>query len=566
MNRNKLAHFSQAPTVDIERSGFTIDHTHSTTLDAGLLYPIFKMEILPGDTITLESAELCRMATPIFPVFGNCYLDTYFFFVPNRLVFDHWKQFCGENDDSAWDDPVEYFVPHIQAPGTGFESGSLADHFGGIPIKVGRLSVNALPFRAYNLIYNEWFRNQNLVSPVMVSKADTQAYDDSVRYPKPVARFRDYFSSCLPAPQKGDAVALPLSGVLPVVSMKDSFFADLGYVPSKVGGIDTSWLQLSGIGFSDEYIGLMARRSIDQVEDSNIYDLEGDDSWNGSGSSNGAFEPYNLGAIVGAGTSILASINDLRMAFAMQRVLELFARGGSRYVEMIRNFFHVIPDDASLQRPEYLGGHHIPLNISQVIQNSATTIDGSNTPLGQVGAMSKSVNAGKLFTKSFCEHGHVIGVACIRTDRSYQQGLDRMWSRKSFYDFYLPQLAHISEQPVLYKEIYATGNEAEDNAVFGFQEPWVEYRTAQNIVTGGFRHNADSGGLDAWTYADWYSSKPYLSAEWLAEGKENVNRTLAVQSDDATMRDTQFYLDMYFKAVSARPLPLYSIPGLVDHF
>lgn len=243
-----------------------------------------------------------------------------------------------------------------------------------------------------------------------------------------------------------------MSGVLPVVSMKDSFFADLGYVPQNVGGVDTSWLQLNGIGFSGEGIGLMARRSLGQTEDSNLYDLEGDDSWSGSGSSNGAFEPYNLGAIVGAGTSILASINDLRMAFAMQRVLELFARGGSRYVEMIRNFFHVIPDDASLQRPEYLGGHHIPLNISQVIQNSATSIEGSNTPLGQTGAMSKTVNAGKLFTKSFCEHGHIIGVACIRTDRSYQQGLDRMWSRKSFYDFYLPNSHTFRSNPCCIKK------------------------------------------------------------------------------------------------------------------
>lgn len=571
MSRNQIAHFAEAPTVDIERSRFIIEHSHTTSLDAGKLYPIGLYEVLPGDTFSFDQSTLCRMSTPLFPVMDNCYLDTYWFFCPNRLLWEHWKQFMGENDSSAWESDTQYFIPKVTAPSGGFETGSVADHFG-IPTKVDNIRVSALPLRAYSLIYNEWFRNQNLVDPVLVSKGDTQNYSDSFRYPLPVSRFRDLFSSSLPEPQKGQDVPLPLQGVAPVVSLQDSFFADLGYIPNTVGGVSTGALKYYGLGLTHDHesgvttdnVGLMASNFYEGNPGS-VYDVVGDDSWSGSGSVIGSFYPYNLGAVFGGTGAVLSTVNDLRQAFAMQRVLELFARGGSRYVEMLRNFFHVIPSDASLQRPEYLGGHHIPININQVLQTSASNVTGSQTPLGETGAYSKTVNSGSVFTKSFTEHGYLIGLCCIRTDRTYQQGVDKLWLRDNFYDFYLPQLAHIGEQPVRNIQIYAQGK-SEDDEVFGYNEPWVEYKTQHNYVTGLFRHNADGGSLDAWTYADYYDKLPTLSAEWLAEGSANVDKTLAVQSTaENPLRDYQFYLNMFFHITATRPMPMYSIPGLIDH-
>lgn len=567
MSRNQIAHFAEAPTVDIERSRFIIENTHTTSIDAGKLYPVALYEVLPGDTISLDQSTLCRMSTPLFPVMDNSYLDFYWFFCPNRLVWDHWKQFMGENDSSAWESDTEYFIPKVSAPVGGFETGSVADHFG-IPTKVSNIRVNALPLRAYALIYNEWFRNQNLVDPVLVSKGDVQNYSESFHYPLPVARFRDYFSSCLPEPQKGQDVPLPLQGVAPVVGLQDSFFADIGYIPGRVGGYATDALRLMPLGGSSETYPPSFPLGADREVSDGSYHVG---YWEGSGGGIGTasvpyLEPYNLGAVFGGSGAVLSTVNDLRQAFAMQRVLELFARGGSRYVEMLRNFFHVIPSDASLQRPEYLGGHHIPININQVLQTSASNVTGSETPLGETGAYSKTVNSGSVFTKSFTEHGYLIGLCCLRTDRTFQQGLHKLWSRDSFYDFYLPQLAHVGEMPVRNIELYAQGNSLDDE-VFGYNEAWVEYKTQPNYVTGLFRHNADGGSLDAWTYADYYDELPTLSAEWLAEGTKNVDRTLAVQSTEQNpLRDYQFYLNMYFKLNATRPMPMYSIPGLIDHF
>lgn len=564
MSRNQIAHFAEAPTVDMERSRFVIEHSHTTSLDAGKLYPIGLYEILPGDTFSLDQSTLCRMSTPLFPVMDNCYLDTYWFFCPNRLLWDHWKQFMGENDSSAWESDTQYFIPKVTAPIGGFETGSVADHFG-IPTKVSNIQVSALPLRAYLLIYNEWFRNQNLVDPVLVSKGDTQNYSDSFRYPLPVARFRDLFSSSLPEPQKGQDVPLPLQGVAPVVSLKDSFFSDLGYVPEFVNGYTTDSLILASTQpISGSDYPLVASK--DPMNPDYNYFVRTDPTQGGANATEGVFQPYNLGAIFGGNGAVLSTVNDLRQAFAMQRVLELFARGGSRYVEMLRNFFHVIPSDASLQRPEYLGGHHIPININQVLQTSASNLTGSQTPLGETGAYSKTVNSGSVFTKSFTEHGYLIGLCCIRTDRTYQQGVDKLWLRDSFYDFYLPQLAHLGEQPVRNIQIYAQGLPV-DNEVFGYNEAWAEYKTQHNYVTGLFRHNADGGSLDAWTYADHYDNLPTLSAEWLAEGSANVDKTLAVQSTaENPLRDYQFYLNMFFHLTATRPMPMYSIPGLIDHF
>ena len=556
MSRNDQSHFSQVPHVDIQRSRFQRDSRLLTTMNAGRLIPIFVDECLPGDTVTLDTASLVRMATPIFPVMDNCFLDVYYFFVPNRLVWEHWKEFNGENNSTYWTQTTEYNVPEIWCPNDGWNKGSIADYMG-IPTDVkGDFSVSALPMRAYTLIWNEFFRDQNYMAPAYFNKSDVggsgrryvsgieNTWDgiQSAMYggsPLPVSKFHDYFTSVLPAPQKGEPMELP-------------FFHD-DYLP--VGALNA----VHDFGADSMHFG--------QTSENNQYAVIGDDGYLVTSNSQvaGSIAPTNSPDNLWVDmTGInVGTINELRQAFQIQRLLEKDARGGTRYTEILNAHFGVTSPDARLQRPEYLGGKRIPINVDQVIQTSATN---SVSPQGNTAAFSLTTDLDSSFTKSFTEHGYLLGLCCIRTNHTYQQGLDKMWSRRRRFDFYWPTLAHISEQPVLRQEIFMSDGDADINeAVFGYQEAWADYRYKPSRVSGAFRSNY-AQTLDSWHYADYYgapNTDPFIAdRDFMAETYVNVDRTLAVQSDV----EDQFLCNFYFKATWVRPMPLYSVPGLIDHF
>ena len=557
MSRNDQAHFSQVPNVDIQRSRFQRDSRLLTTMNAGKLIPIFVDECLPGDTLTMDTASLVRMSTPIFPVMDNCYMDVYYFFVPNRLVWEHWKEFNGENNSTYWTQPTEYNVPQIWCPNEGWNKGSLADYFG-LPTGVsGDFSVSALPFRAYVNIWNEFFRDQNYMSPAYFNKTDNGgtgmpatggSWDGILNAlyggdPLPVAKYHDYFTSVLPAPQKGEPMELPFfhDEKLPVGALPVSH--DYGGAALKMTGSNGI---TSG---SYRYIG------IDSIGDATVMGSLA------SAQNVHPASPENLWADMTGVTA--GTINELRQAFQIQKLLEKDARGGTRYTEILHAHFGVTSPDGRLQRPEYLGGKRIPINVDQVIQTSATN---SVSPQGNTAAFSLTTDVSSSFTKSFTEHGWVIGVACIRTDHTYQQGIDKMWSRKRRFDFYWPTLANISEQPVLRKEIFVSDVGPDvDEQVFGYQEAWAEYRYKPSRVSGAFRSQY-AQSLDSWHYADYFgvpNDNPFIAdRDFMAETFDNIDRTLAVQSD----LEDQFLCNFFFESTWTRPMPLYSVPGMIDHF
>ena len=559
MSRNANAYFSAVPRADISRSRFNRDSRLLTTFNAGDLIPIFVDEVLPGDTVTMDTASLVRMSTPIFPTMDNAYLDTYFFFVPNRLVWKHWKELNGENNTSYWTQPTEYRVPLIGSPVGGWSKGSVADYMG-LPIGIqyganngdASVGVSALPFRAYSLIWNEFFRDQNYMSPAYVSVDDGYLSGvDRVAGDRwagienaylggnllPVAKFHDYFTSVLPAPQKGEPVRIPFdldNGFLPV-------YADP--VPHNVSSAPLSWDVKSGD--VPAYL-TVDEQGVTRVVDSNL----------GDGYS--ATYPNNLYA--GLVPEAMGTINDLRQAFQVQKLLEADARGGTRYVEILNAHFGVTSPDARLQRPEYLGGKRIPINIDQVLQTSATN---SVSPQGNAAAFSMTTDVDSSFTKSFVEHGYIIGLCCVRTDHTYQQGIDKMWLRKRRFDFYWPELANISEQPVYTDEILTDSRPEMSGEVFGYQEAWADYRYRPSRVTGAFRSDYQQS-LDCWHYADhFYSPSGSFVADrdFMIETPVNIDRTIAVQSSE----EDQFLANFYFKATWTRPMPMFSVPGLADH-
>lgn len=554
MNRNTESHFSLAPHVDISRSRFDRSASLKTSFNAGDVVPFFLDEVLPGDTFSVDTSKVVRLQTLLTPMMDNVYLDTYYFFVPNRLVWNHWKEFCGENTESAWIPETEYTMPQITSPAnSGWAVGTLADYFG-IPTGVPNLSVNALPFRAYALIINEWFRDQNLQDPLVVPLDDSTVagvntgtfVTDVAKGGKPfiAAKYHDYFTSCLPSPQKGPDVLIPsaTAGEYPVVGKYKTHdpggYGMFGRV-SKYQDIGT----LFGTGTL--------------VTNSGVVQISDDDSPYSSTLDNKivGFEPTNLYAVASGGLG--ASINQLRLAFQIQKYYEQLARGGSRYTEVVRSFFGVVSPDARLQRPEYLGGNRVPINVNQIVQQSGTESNG--TPQGTVVGQSLTTDSHSDFTKSFTEHGYVIGLMVARYDHTYQQGLSRMWSRKDKFDFYWPVFANIGEQPVKNKEIYAQGN-AKDDEVFGYQEAWADYRYKPNQVTGEMR-SAYTQSLDVWHLADDYDTLPSLSDSWIREDKANLDRVLAVASSVSN----QFFADIYVKNYVTRPMPMYSVPGLIDH-
>ena len=569
MNRNTESHFSLLPRVDIQRSRFDRSASLKTSFNAGNIVPFFLEEVLPGDTFNVKTSRVVRMQTLLTPMMDNVYLDTYYFFVPNRLVWDHWKEFCGENTESAWIPETEYSIPQITAPAGGWQVGTLADYFG-VPTGVSGLSVSALPFRAYALIMNEWFRDENLQDPLVVPTDDsTVAGVNTGTFVTDVAKgglpyiackYHDYFTSALPAPQKGPDVTIPVgtAGPYPVVAQSNTVpnpgSVGLTFVPytATFNNAGQQWTgqvnQLRGNTGNSGAIGDPT------AQNSSFGVVTTNSQFNGSANK---IIPNNLWAL-DSGDAAVATINQLRLAFQIQKFYEKQARGGSRYTEVVRSFFGVTSPDARLQRPEYLGGNRTPINVNQVIQQSGTG-ESVNTPQGTVVGMSLTTDSHSDFTKSFTEHGFIIGVMVARYDHTYQQGLNRLWSRKDKFDYYWPVFANIGEQAIKNKEIYAQGNDTDDE-VFGYQEAWAEYRYKPNQVTGEMRSQY-AQSLDVWHLADDYSKLPSLSAEWIQEDGKTIDRVLAVSSDLAN----QFFADIYVKNYCTRPMPMYSSPGLIDH-
>lgn len=563
MSRNAESHFAVNPTrIDMSRSRFDRSSSYKTTFNVGQIIPFYVDEVLPGDTFSIDTSKVVRMQTLLTPVMDDIFLDTYYFFVPNRLTWNHWKQFMGENTESAWIPSVEYEIPQLTAPEGGWNIGTIADYMG-IPTGVSGLSVNALPFRAYALIMNEWFRDENLSDPLNIPVTDatvqgvnTGTFVTDVAkggLPYTAAKYHDYFTSALPAPQKGPDVAIPVASAVqyPVIPLDKNVSFDSSGIGMRLGDVETSnpLIPSNGTYYPLNYGGGSGSGS--PLGKTGFY--IGSLANNPQGS---ALAPVNLWA-VGDGTVQAATINQLRLAFQIQKLYERDARGGTRYIEILKSHFGVTSPDARLQRPEYLGGNRIPININQVVQSSST--DASGTPQGNTAAYSLTSDNHSDFTKSFVEHGFLIGVMVARYRHTYQQGLERFWSRKDRFDYYFPVFANIGEQAIKNKEIYAQGTEKDDE-VFGYQEAWADYRYRPNRVTGEMRSSAPQS-LDVWHLGDDYESLPSLSDSWIREDSKTVNRVLAV-SDNVS---AQLFCDIYVRNLCTRPMPLYSIPGLIDH-
>lgn len=549
MSRNAEAHFAMNPSIGIQRSKLDLSHDVKTTFNVGELVPFTWTEVLPGDTFSVDTSKVVRLQTPIVPVMDNLYLDTYYFFVPNRLVWEHWKEFMGENTASAWAPTTTYSIPQITAPAsTGWTKGSLADYLG-VPTNIAGLSVNALPFRCYSAIVNDWFRDENLTDPLYWSVGDaTVTGSNGSNYrtdvalggkPFIAAKLHDYFTSALPGPLKSNQdVQIPLGTMAPVGTLSSSHGFASAY-PVEFTGYGTG-VPTSGI-----------HQAMFNVNSAGNLLLTG----NQASASASTFNMYPNNLYADLSNASAATINSLRLAFQIQKLLEKDARNGSRYIEIIKGHFNVTSPDARLQRPEYLGGNRIPLNILQI----TATAESTNTDLGQTGAYSMTVDSHSDFTRSFTEHGYIIGLMVARYSHSYQQGLERMWTRKDRLDYYWPVLANIGELPIRNDQIYATGTST-DSQIFGYQEAWAEYRYKPNYVTGEMRSNVATS-LDAWHFADDYNQLPTLSDAWIREDKTNVDRALMVQSSVSN----QIFADIYVKNHATRPMPVFSIPGLIDH-
>ncbi|AXH77702.1 MAG: major capsid protein [Microviridae sp.] len=532
MHRNKSVNvhrFAMTPSPEIPRSSFNIQKSHKTTFDAGFLIPIYVDEVLPGDTFRLSMTAFCRLATPLFPIMDNMYLESFFFFVPNRLVWSNWTKMMGEQD--APGDSIDFTVPQSESPIGGYAVGSLQDYMGlptaGQVEPASRILHSAMWLRAYNMIYNEWFRDENLQTPVVEAKGNgPDAPSDFVLLRR--GKRHDYFTSCLPWPQKGESVSIPLGTSAPILAYGDK-------IPL--------W-RVEGLGADHVLEGVTGTANV-QLD--------------GAPASSGRLAWNDPKLFADLSDATAATINQLRQSFQVQKLLERDARGGTRYTEILRSHFGVQSPDARLQRPEYLGGGSTPIQVNPIAQNSATSESGTGTPLGTLGAMGTGLAAGHGFSASFVEHGMVIGLVSLRADLNYQQGLRKMWSRKTRYDYYFPAFAMLGEQSVLSKEIYCDGT-AGDETVFGYQERWAEYRYNPSIVSGLFR-STSAGTLDAWHLAQRFDNRPGLNTQFIQETPP-LDRVLAVPSTTGK----QLICDTFFNIHAARPLPLYSVPGLIDHF
>lgn len=558
------------------RTRFAMPHRHLTTMNASFLYPMARWEVLPGDTFTIDMSAVVRMQTPIHPVMDNCYLDVYFFFVPNRLVWDHWKEFMGESTDGFLP-KTEYEEPHYVFGGSGVAKGSIYEKLGipqGYKSPTSDHGPSQLPFRAYALCWNDWFRDQNVSSELWIDKGDsvitlsdvfgdTESWldypdsvpdddypEDMVMYweqgrPLPVAKFHDLFTSALPLPQRGPAVSLPLDSIyesgIPVTTTNE-----------KIPGAD-----LSG-DFNYNHVAMAFQPLAGGSLGNGLYSLGVKNNtlgFYGSGDINSNFNeqlfPDNLWAQTQFAT---IGIETFRQAYALQRLYEREARSGSRYTELIRSAYGVVSPDARQQRPELLGLRRIPITMAQVVQQSATN---ETSPQGNTAAYSLTQDKSSYFTYSSTEHGNILCLACIRTDHTYQQGLAKEWTRRRRFDYHDPVFNNLGEQPIRTSELYAFGNAETQDAVFGYQEAWYEYRNKSSYVSGEMS-SLYAQSLDVWHYGDEFTEAPTLSPQFIYETRENLDRTLAVDSNTAD----QFLCDFYFDTVATRPLPLYSVPGL----
>lgn len=565
LSRNAESRFALNPTnLDISRSRFDRSSTVKTTFNVGELVPFYIDEVLPGDTFDVSCAKVVRMQPMVTPPMDDLFLDTYFFFVPNRLVWDHWVNLMGENTESAWYPSVEYSVPQCTAPSGGWSIGTIADYFG-IPTGVD-VSVNALPFRAYTKIVNDWFRDQNLQQPFVLNKGDANSQGSNnfglthlERGGRPfiACKYHDYFTSCLPYPLKNsEPVAINVTNLnVPIdIPVKTS------PVQLLTVGNNTPAASFSGSGLSSA--GKFTTIKTDGVDGHSLTSKISvlDDGASAPLAVNGLV-PTNLHAVGDATASgYFTTINELRMAFQLQKLYEKDARGGTRYIEMIKTHFGVTSPDARLQRSEYLGGNRIRINVHQIVQQSATTT--GSTPQGNPVGLSVTHDNADSFCRSFTEHGFVIGLMVARYPHTYQQGLERFWSRKNRLDYYFPVFANIGEQAVLNKELFVQGPDDFDidNKAFGYQEAWADYRYKPNRVTGMMR-SGHNKSLDMWHFADYYAELPTLSSSWIEEDMTNVDRVLAVTSAVSN----QLFADIVISNKTSRPMPLYSIPGLLDH-
>lgn len=568
--------FSDAPAMYMKRSKFDRSHVYKTTFNSGRLIPVLVDEVLPGDTTRLSVNYFARLATPIKPIMDNIYLDWFFFFVPNRLVWEHWQNFCFEKEDP--EDTTDYVIPTVSAPDNSENAyiGSLWDYFG-LPVNTsGTISrISALPFRGVYLIYNEWFRDENLQKSVKIQKGDTNEVLNSARSSQqpswvfssgnsifpgfacpPRGKRHDYFTSALPWTQKGPGVSVGLAGTASIVTpspLSDYFLTSnsnqLAAVSAYGGNASSSGGDRIAYGtdtitfnrYSEDYstVGGFAGNTTNKI-DVHAY----------SGSNLLTKDSY-----VDLDSSSIFTINSLRIAFQMQKFYERLARGGSRYTEVLRSFFGVVSPDARLQRPEFLGSFTKMVNVNPIAQTSASD---TTSPQGNLSAY--GVTAAKFhgFTKSFVEHGYIFGFVCARADLTYQQGINKMWLRSTVYDFYWPTFAHLGEQAIELREIYAQGSE-DDKIVFGYQERYAEYRYKPSQITGKFRSSVVNGSLDKWHLSQFFNNAPTLNEEFITEDPP-IERIIAVPSEP------EFLLDVGFRYTTVRPMPMFGTPGLVDHF
>lgn len=537
MNRNNERHFNQIPEMKASRTRFNRDQTILTTFDSGKLIPFYVDEVLPGDTFNVNTTAIIRMSTPKYPVMDDAFIDFYYFYCPNRILWKHFKQFMGEVESKPWLPAKEYKVPEIIIKGT--KDTAIPNQEGildymGVPTKIqATFKINALPIRAYVMIWNEFFRDENVENAATWTDGDEDLYyaddksslDNVLKYAQqggrclPVNKFHDYFTSCLPYPQRGPAVALPMEGNAAVKLYNSAKLTEA--LPEAY----TVPLSTNGEIF-------------------NTVAIDGKKPAVAMGSDEAGYLGTDLSTVTAA------TINDLRKAVAVQQYYEALARGGSRYREQVQALWNVTISDKTVQIPEYLGGGRYHININQIVQ----TAENDKSPLGETGAMSVTPINESSFTKSFEEHGFIIGVCCVRHNRSYQQGLERFWSREDRLDYYVPQFANLGEQPVKKKEIMLTGT-ATDEETFGYQEAWADYRMKPNRVSGLMRSNA-TGTLDFWHYADNYTTVPTLSQGWMEEGKNEIARTLVIQNEP------QFFGAIRVANKTTRRMPLYSVPGL----
>lgn len=547
------------------RSKFDRSHQLLTTINEGDLVPIYCDEVLPGDTARVHMNGLIRMSTPIYPIMDNCYMDTYFFFVPCRLLWEHWENMFGENDTNYWAEKTEYSTPKCKfGLDKGIQNGSIGDYFG-LPTNVNKtIEVNALPARAYAMIYNEWFRDENLEAPLMLGykKTDdggipagngtvdikysandpekTTNTNEGALYgmkPAKAGKFHDYFTSCLPSPLKSDPVEINLTGNAPI----------------KLGNSNGTTIESLETGSGPEMV--LGETSSANKPGSLVY----------AGNPNEKIMQFTgvTNGSIGSGGFMFAdmnqvnaiSIQDLRMAIALQHIFEADARNGTRYREFLSGTWGVTSPDSRLQIPEYIGGQRIAINVNQVVQTSQTDTT-TGQALGNTAAYSLTTCSKQMVDYAATEYGYIIGLAVIRVEHSYQQGLATKWTRGGRFTYYDPRLAALGEQPVYNREIYAQGT-PEDDEIFGYQEAWADYRYKPSYVTGEMRSNFQAS-LDAWHYADNYDKLPRLSAEWIQEGTKNIDRTIAVTSNISH----QFLCDFYFSEDWYREMPIYSIPGI----